>query len=658
MLIFDLETDGLLETVEFIHCVHIMDTEGTNGVERYNDHGYKCAGTVAEGVARLGAADRVLAHNGIGYDYQVLDKLYPSWKNGEKPKLEDSVVMSSVIFPDLKEKDFMARKAGGWKILGKWSPCPEKMGGIIGSHSLKAWGIRLGEFKDDYDPRTETGLDLSVSMAWKLVGWTERMDDYCVQDVLVTAALVSLLESKNYSPQCLDLEHNFARIMARQERRGFTLDVEAGRKLEQVLLERQAELEDELQAQFPRWWEADSTGAIPEAAQRLPKVKNGPRNETAGAAFTKVRCCTFNAGSTAQIASRLMALYGWVPEVVSATGEPSCTDEILATLSYPPIAALREYLVIAKRLGQLSHGTQAILRKVKDDGRVHGRVKTNGASTGRCTHSNPNVANTPSVAAAYGAAFRGLYTAADGFRLVGADASGLELRCLGHYMAHYDNGSYSREVIGGDVHWLNLQAIGIAKGPMDKSNPHHKQARALGKTWTYGYLYGAGESLSGVHFGAALAAYEGRDKPSPKHGRKSRAAFKKNLPALKTLEDNVKAKAKAAKVIKGLDGRLVPIRSEHSALNALLQSAGAVIMKQALVCLDDNLAARGLQPGVDYEFVANVHDEWQVEVRDGDLPQLVADESLKAFNQAGEILKLRVAIDGEAKIGRTWADTH
>jgi DNA polymerase-1 len=112
MLIFDLETDGLLETVEFIHCVHIMDTEGTNGVERYNDHGYKCAGTVAEGVARLGAADRVLAHNGIGYDYQVLDKLYPSWKNGEKPKLEDSVVMSSVIFPDLKEKDFMARKAG------------------------------------------------------------------------------------------------------------------------------------------------------------------------------------------------------------------------------------------------------------------------------------------------------------------------------------------------------------------------------------------------------------------------------------------------------------------------------------------------------------------------------------------------------------------
>jgi DNA polymerase I-like protein with 3'-5' exonuclease and polymerase domains len=193
---------------------------------------------------------------------------------------------------------------------------------------------------------------------------------------------------------------------------------------------------------------------------------------------------------------------------------------------------------------------------------------------------------------------------------------------------------------------------------MDKNNPNHKQARALGKTWTYGYLYGAGESLSGVHYGAALAAYEGRDNPSPKNGRKSRTAFKANLPALKTLEDNVKAKAKATKVIKGLDGRLVPIRSEHSALNALLQSAGAIIMKQALVCLDESLARLGLEAGVDYEFVANVHDEWQVEVKDGDLPQLVADESLKAFNKAGEILKLRVAIDGESKVGRNWAETH
>ena len=659
MLIFDLETDGLLDTVSVITCCHMYDTAAPElGVQRYNDHGYKATGTVAEGVARLGASDRILAHNGIGYDYRALDIVYPSWKTNKKLKMEDSIVMSSVIFPDLKEKDFMARKAGGWKILGKWAPVPEKMGGTIGSHSLKAWGTRLGVMKDDYDPRTETGLDLSISMAWKLVGWTESQDDYCCQDVMVTVALVNLLESKEYSQQCLDLEHDFASIMARQERRGFTLDVKAGRALEQELLVRQAELEDELQAQFPRWWEADSTGANAEAAYRCPKVKNGPRNEVAGAAFTKVRCCTFNAGSTAQIASRLAAMYGWVPEVVSATGEPSCTDEILATLPYPPIAALREYLVVSKRLGQLSHGTQAILRKVKDDGRIHGRVSTNGASTGRCTHSNPNVANTPSVGAAYGHAFRSLYTAGSGYVLVGADASGLELRCLGHYMAKHDDGAYSQEVISGDVHWLNLQAIGIAKGPMDSNNPRHKKARALGKTWTYGYLYGAGESLSGVHYGAALAAYEGRDNPSPKNGRKSRAAFKENLPALKTLEDQVKSVARAKKVIRGLDGRLVPIRSEHSALNALLQSAGAIIMKQALVCLDESLTQLGLQPGVDYEFVANVHDEWQVEVKDGDLPQLVADESLKAFNRAGEILNLRVAIDGEAKIGRTWADTH
>lgn len=655
MLIFDLETDGLLDTVSLISCVHMFDTERPEvGVQRFNDHEYLATGTVAEGVFALASATATMAHNGIGYDYQVLDKLYPEWNDVQKPKRLDSLVMSSVIYPDIKAADFTAHKKGYWTILGKNNKTPEKMGGVIGSHSLKAWGMRLGNLKDDYDPRTQCPEGLSIGEAWATVGWTKEMDDYCVQDVLSTVSLWELIESKQYSEQCLDLEHAFATIMQRQERRGFKLDVNAGEKLHQDLLVRSATLEEELQDVFPNWYEKDGKNA-----HRAPKVKNGPRGETAGAEFTKVTCRTFNPSSTDQIANRLQAVFGWKPEVFSQSGEVSCTDEVLATLSYECIPAIREYLMVSKRLGQLAHGTQAILRKVKDDGRIHGRVKTNGASTGRCTHSNPNVANTPSVNAPYGDRFRGLYTVDSGFKLVGADASGLELRCLGHYLARFDGGQYANEVVEGDVHWANLCAIGIASGPMDSANPKHKAARNAGKTWCYGYLYGAGESLSGVHYTAAHAAFNGIENPKPISGRKSRASFRDNTVGLADLEAAVKSAAKSKGWIKGLDGRQIPIRSEHSALNAALQSAGAVIMKQALVLLDDKLQSLGLVAGDHYEFVANVHDEFQIEVKDiGGMAQVVAIESTKAMTAAGKLLNLKVKIDGESKIGNNWAETH
>ena len=654
MLIFDLETDGLVDTVTKIVCCHLFDTESPElGVQRFNDFGYKATGDVAEGVAKLGAADEILAHNGIGYDYQVLDKLYPEWNFEQKPKRLDSIVMSSVIYPDVKAIDFTAKKRGYWVINNKRNHCPDNLGGIIGSHSLKAWGLRLGNHKDDYDPRSECPEGVSLSEAWQTVGWTEAMDDYCVVDVEVTVSLYNLLAAKNYSQVCLDLEHSFASIMKRQEANGFTLDVEAGRKLHQTLMIRQAELEESIGAYFPNWYEPSGKDAV-----RTPKVKNGPRGETAGVPFTKVVCRTFNAGSTTQIADRLVKLFGWVPTVLSESGEVSCTDEVLAGLSYPPVADIREYLVVSKRLGQLAHGAQAILKKVRDDGRIHGRVSSNGASTGRCTHSSPNVAQTPSNGAPYGKDFRALYTAGRDSKLVGADASGLELRCLAHFLARWDGGAYAEEVISGDVHWTNLKALGIADCDRDKNNPLHDAARNAGKTWTYGYLYGCGESLSGEHYTAALRAFRGSDVKAV-GGRKGRKAFRENLPALASLEEAVANAATSKGYLTGLDGRRIPIRSAHSALNALLQGAGAVIMKQAAVILDGLLDTAGLVHGVDYGYCANVHDEWQIEVKDvNGNPELVGQLCEQAFNLAGTSLNLRVAIDGEAKIGNNWSETH
>ena len=633
MLIFDLETDGLLDDVSVIHCIHLYDTE-SESYERYNDHGYKANGTVAEGVKRLGSADKLLAHNGIGYDYQVLDLLYSGWDEdlpfNNSPWLVrlDSLILARLLWPDMREGDFAARERGYWRLGGKKSPVPEKFGGIIGSHSLKAWGYRFGEHKGDFNPKDYTNESTGEPHTWKTIGWTEDMDDYCEQDVVVTKALWELIETKDADERAVALEHQFATIIARQEAHGFLFDREKADSLHQRLLTRKADLQDKLQALFPPWEKVTYEDFTP---KRSNKTKGWVAGETIRR--EKRKTVIFNPGSRDHIANRLSELYGWEPEVLTNDGKPKVDDTILKGLDYPAVPLLREYLTIDKRLGQLAEGKQAWLKAVKDDGRIHGRVNTNGAVTGRCTHSSPNVAQVPAVRAAFGQSCRELFTVPEGYCLVGADASGLELRCLAHYMARWDNGAYAEKVLNGDIHTENQKAAGLP-------------TRDNAKTFIYGFLYGAGPGKIGQIVGKG-----------PKEGNRLRRRLLESLPALDNLIGLVQTKAKANGYLLGLDGRQLHVRSEHAALNTLLQSAGALIMKQALCLLDDILQQECLVPGIDYEFVANIHDEFQIEVRE-DIAERVSKRAEQAMTRAGESFNFRCRIDGEAKIGRNWAETH
>ena len=623
MLIFDLETDGLLDEVTVIHCIHLYDTE-TQKHERYNDHAYKAAGTIAEGIRRLGAAAELLAHNGIGYDYQVLDQLWPNWESGSPTRL-DSLTLSRLIWPDLREADFAAKARGFWKIGGRSSQIPEKMNGVIGSHSLRAWGLRFGEHKGDFNPKDFTDEEGNPH-TWKTIGWTEEMDDYCHQDVVVTKALWDLIESKEPHPTSVELEHRFATIIARQERYGFYFDVEAAERFQQKLMERRSELDAKLQEAFPPWEKVTDPHFV-------PKVNNKKMGYVKGGPTVKTKTVVFNPGSRDHIANRLMCEYGWEPTEFGGNGKPKVDDSVLKGLDYPPVPLLREYLTIAKRLGQLAEGRQAWLSAVGDDGRIHGRVNTNGAVTGRCTHSSPNVAQVPAVRAAFGKDCRSLFTVPEGYKLVGADASGLELRCLAHYMARWDGGSYCEQILNGDIHTENQNAAGLP-------------TRDNAKTFIYGFLYGAGDGKIGEIVGKG-----------PREGKRLKKQFLRSLPALGKLVKLVQTKAENNGFLIGLDGRHLHVRSPHAALNTLLQSAGALIMKQALIILDERLQSLGLIPGDDYEFVVNVHDEWQVEVTE-EHAQRVADMSCTAMTMAGSFFDFRCRIDGEARIGSNWADTH
>ena len=260
------------------------------------------------------------------------------------------------------------------------------------------------------------------------------------------------------------------------------------------------------------------------------------------------------------------------------------------------------------------------LDAVQDDGRIHGRVNTCGAVTGRMTHSSPNMAQIPSDSL-----YRQCFVVPEGSKLVGIDASGLELRMLAHYM---DDAKYTDLILNGDIHTYNQQAAGL-------------DTRAQAKTFIYAFLYGAGDAKIGSIVGG-----------SSRKGAQLKQRFLDSLPALLKLINKV-AKHGLQGSLPGLDGRRVLIRSEHAALNTLLQSAGAIVMKKALVIATNKLARYGYP----YKLVAQVHDEFQVEV-----PEEYADRVgavfRNAIREAGRQLDLRCPLDGEFKVGNNWAETH
>ena len=240
-------------------------------------------------------------------------------------------------------------------------------------------------------------------------------------------------------------------------------------------------------------------------------------------------------------------------------------------------------------------------------------------------------------------AYRSLFIAPHGKVLVGADASGLELRCLAHFLGRYDKGEYARKVISCDIHWENAKAFGLApQQQQDKANPSHKQARNQAKGGIYALIYGAADAKLGLVLGG-----------DAKKGKKSRGNFYTAVPAFQKLKDDVERIVATKGQLKGIDGRVLPIRSAHAALNTLLQSAGAVIMKKACVLAHQEYAKRGIS----VQQVAAVHDEYQLmcDPQDADT---VGKIMVSAIQGAGAAFGFRCPLDGEYRVGKNWAETH
>jgi DNA polymerase-1 len=602
-LIADIETDGLLDVCTKVHCIQLGTVDGDD-VTVYTDAlpGYP---SLAEGLERVRNSDELIGHNFISFDFEALTKLHPGAVRREQ--VRDTLVMSRLFDPEER------------------------------AQSLWAWGERLGVAKGDFEGPWDT--------------CTPEMLTYARQDIVVTRALyqkVRVVESWGTSCQ---LEHDVAWAICAQERNGFCFDVKAAQQLDVQLRVELDVLTKTLKDTFP---------PIEKTAVIVPKVNNKARGYVKGQPFTKRWMVEFNPASRQHVGERLLLL-GWKPKAFGANGKPTVDEGTIAVLPYPEAKPLAAYYKTLKKLGQLSDGDNAWLKSVRPAGRIHGRVNPNGACTGRMSHFKPNVAQ-----ADKDARMRALWVPKPGWKLVGCDAEGLEARMLAHYLARYDGGVFGDRVVHGDsakrtdVHSANFRALidfGLLPEVLWDDPKGFKLGRNGVKTILYALMYGAGDFKLGSQLREIWrdAKAAGCPKCPPKElGRMVRMALAKAMKGLDHLVDKIKATAKANGFVTGLDGRHVHIRSEHSALNTLLQGAGAIVMKKALVLF---MEIHGDHHGTSFGLCANVHDEVQMEVIPSEA-ELYGHEMAQAITRAGELLGLRCPLAGKSDVGDNWSQTH
>ena len=571
-IIFDIETDDL--DASRVWCIVAKEVDGD--VYKFSPN------EIEDGLAFLLQADSLIGHNIIGFDLPVLKKLHNFNYTG---KIIDTLVMSRLYNP--------IRENG---------------------HSLKTWGYKLSCPKQE-QPEFEN--------------YSPQMLDYCEQDVILNETVYKYLlkEGEGFSKQSFDLEHSTAKIMLEQEKNGFFFNNKEAMILLAELKQKMADVEDEVQKTFqPKW--VDDKPVTPYIKKNGELSKRGLTDDEyenilmSGNhnVFMRKKLVEFNLGSRKQIGEYLID-FGWMPERFTPTGQPIVDEATLKKIEHIKEAKLiADFLLYQKRIAQVS----SWIDELKDD-RVHGRVIPNGTITGRMTHRGPNMAQVPNIQSPYGKECRSCWTVPEGYRLVGIDASGLELRMLAHYMNDID---YIEEVVNGDIHSTNQELAGL-------------QTRDQAKTFIYALVYGAGDAKIGKIINGDI-----------KKGKQLRERFLRNLPALKKLKERVQ-QASNRGFLKGIDGRRIHVRSQHSALNTLLQGSGAIVMKQAMINLYELIKLNTF----DARFVANIHDEWQLEVKESQA-DCVGRVGVECIEKVTDQFNMRCNLTGQYKVGGNWSETH
>ena len=611
-VIFDIETDNLYHKVTKLHCIALKRIGVDDEVLLFDD----IVNPISNGLDILYSADRLIGHNIIQYDIPVLEKLYNIKLTRN---VLDTLNLSMICFPEYQK------------------------------HGLEDWGTRLGFEK--FNPVTGkeyTDEEWKERKKIKQTVWdnyTEEMGAYCKQDVRVTELVLWKCNVDELDPNVIKLSNDFSWIIADQVNNGCRIDKEGLEKLQAQIEVEEKRASEELLKQLPTFIDYDF---------KVYKRNNKNQNIKAGDIEAIEIKTPFNLQSTYHWMRYLKEKYGFEPPLVRRKGKeeptPCLDDEVLAGIEdkYPEVKDLLLWKTANKIRKMIYTGDTSVYNLLDEKGIIRGGVKTDGTVSGRCAHNNPNLATMPGVRTnddgiilgirgKYAYEVRSLFIPRDGFVQVGFDAKGLEYMCLAHYI---NNKHFSVDVIeNGDIHTFTQNALGF-------------ETRKQAKTFEYAYLYGAGKQklADGLSQGTGHTV-------TVQDVNKYIKKFTDALPGLEELHNNLREQFRNKGTITGLDGRELHARSEHSLLNLLLQSSGAVVMKYCLVCFKEELDKVDMKLHTDYSFLLNVHDEIQAEVKP-DKVELYKECAQRAVDRTNKELKLNCKLQIDIKVGKSWAECH
>lgn len=627
VLVFDLESNGLYEESTLIHCICIQEI-GLGGhilpVESFYDSDLgQPTGTLKDGLERLSGASTLIGHNIINFDFPVLEKIY-GWTVPTTVRIEDTLVISRVLNPD---------RSGG--------------------HSLGAWGESLGHKKPEHSDWSR----LTADMVFR-----------CAEDTRINTELYRRLkdEQKGHNwKESIRLEHEVSRIITQQEINGVQFDASRAHNYIMDLNRRVDEVESELLRGLPRKIKqlgVEISKPFKRDGTLLKKIEDytnicGP--------FTRITFEEMNLGSHVQVKEYLLK-NGWKPTTWNYKDgiktSPKLTEDSFASITGDMPRLIKERTLFAHRRSQI----QGWIDRVREDGRITAGANTCGTNTGRFKHFG--VVNVPKAKEEiiYGKEMRSLFCASPGRKFVGHDASGLEARMLAHYT---DDPALTKMILESDIHTAHMVLMEL-------------DGRDEAKTLYYALIYGQSDEKLGENLGwewlDAIRWYlDGnyakaifrikRKKGTLTHvkicdnvrGYLMKRKYFDRFPKVEKLIKNVK-KASSKGYLKSLDGRKVWMRRneegavmKHKALNTLLQSAGAVVMKKSSAILASEVSLNNLN----VLKVIDMHDEAQADVLERDV-ELYCELAVQSIIQAGEHYNLNIPLDAEAKVGNDWSGTH
>ena len=622
--LFDLEANGLLREATTVHCGVFKDIE-SGKITKFQPN------EIPQMLKHMDECDVLIAHNGIGYDFPLLKKLYGYEFKGSKV---DTLIMSRLLNP---------------KRLVPFI-CPNKK---ASPHGLESWGYRVGRGKPEHTD-------------WEV--FSLAMLHRCTEDVeilhLVYKELLQEAKGNDWKAAFL-MSFRLFEDLHNQEEYGWLVDREHMQKSILILQHWIDRIDKVLVPKLPLILEINEIklkgvfGYVKEPFLKSGKASasiskwgadNNINTDCVSGCFSRVSFRRTDLNSNQETKDYLLA-EGWEPLEWNTNDEGERTSPKMS--KDDPFEGINGKVgkLVAKRVQcrQRKSILEGLLLLIREDGRISSRVNTL-AVTGRATHRN--IVNIPKPSSFFGKWMRKCFIAAEGKVLVGTDSDACQIRMLCGRMndaIYTDNVLNGRKEDGTDIHSVNMRAAQLPD-------------RDSAKTFFYGFLFGAGDAKVGKIV-----------KGSASDGRALKTQFLDGLPALKALLEALTAEWKrTAKsrynkqfnrmeyyngAIKGLDGRPIVVASEHMLLVYLLQSDEAIMMSAAYIKFHKDMRTRGYTYGKEYGTVCWYHDEFTVEC-DIEIAEEVKDLSEKAIAWAGRYYKIPCPHVGDGKIGKDWYAIH